>query len=225
MRAALTLLALVAALALALPAAAAEGGGAGGESDRSRELVRLDCATDLDRREVTVFANGTIRLRVGPPGAERMALGELGASEVEAFVDSLAAVDLSEAEPPAGGPEGAWVERCVLHLTLPGRPAERFEFQRFDSLPLALARVLDVVAGVAGTVADPLGDSRLPAGYEPRPGDVLRRADGTLFEIVDFTSDGRGLELVGVEQPLTLYIESGRLRERFVELVERRREL
>jgi hypothetical protein len=62
----------------------------------------------------------------------------------------------------------------------------------------------------------------LPDGYRPRRGDVLRRVDETLFEVVGFTSDGKGVELQGVDQPLTLYLAPEDLHTLFTALVDRR---
>ncbi len=64
--------------------------------------------------------------------------------------------------------------------------------------------------------------SRLPADYEPRAGDRLRRFDGTLFEVVAYTGDGAGLELEGLDEPLVLFIPVAALRDEFEELVWRR---
>src|SRR5262249_19855434 len=61
----------VAALAIAVAAAFGSGAAAGAplpvppSSERSIEVLRLDCASKIGRREVTLFGNGTIRLRDG----------------------------------------------------------------------------------------------------------------------------------------------------------------
>jgi hypothetical protein len=79
------------------------------------------------------------------------------------------------------------------------------------------------VAEDIGSRADPRSrDEQLPPGYEPRPGDVLRRVDGALFEIVSFTADNLGVELVGLREPLTLYLPKGELGREFVALERRR---
>ncbi|HEY7216268.1 MAG TPA: hypothetical protein VIC28_16720, partial [Thermoanaerobaculia bacterium] len=88
--------------------------------DRSVELVRYDCTTDLTRREMTLFANGTIRVREGQIGNEWMGLVELGPDELQAFVNRFLGEDLSESPNPEKGVEGAWIERCELRLHLPG---------------------------------------------------------------------------------------------------------
>ncbi len=171
--------------------------------DRSRELLDYRCANDLGVLQVTLFANGTVRRREGPIKAPRMSLGELGPVEVEGYLRRLAAEDLSAVDDTPASAEGAWVERCTLRLALDDRPPRELTFSRFDSLPLPVAtlvRVADELGGQTRVV------SELPAAYRARVGDVLRRADGVLFEVVGFTSDGHGLEMQGVEQPLTLYV-------------------
>jgi hypothetical protein len=225
--------ALAALLAAALAAAAQEpaeepGVGETAVSDRARVVLRLDCASALSRRELTLFANGTLRLKAGRPGAEAMSLAELGPAELDGALALLAEIDLDETDPESAGPEGEWLERCALELALPGREPVVRRFKRFDSLSLALARALAVVDGLAAGIEEPRGGpgdrgpARLPVGYEPAVGDLLRHADGTLYRLVAFTADGEGVELQGVEQPLTLYLPRGRLAEELIELVGRR---
>ena len=214
-------------LAAALPLAAAAAAGDGG-SARTQVVLRYECASEVGRREVTLFRNGTVRVRDGLRKEEpQVLLGELGPDELAAFLNRLREEDLSEvASGPALGVEGAWIERCRLELDLgdaaQGRPARAFEFGRYDSLPLTLSRVVRVAEDI-GSRADPRsGAEQLPPGYEPRPGDVLRRADGALFEIRAFTADQLGVELVGLREPLTLYLPKGELRGEFVALERRR---
>ena len=92
-----------------------------------------------------------------------------------------------------------------------------------DSLPLALGRLLRVVDDLLLEVDRLAPRSELPADYEARAGDRLRRFDGVIFEVVAYTGDGAGLELEGVDAPLVLFIPVAALRDEFVELVERRR--
>jgi hypothetical protein len=197
-------------------------------SDRSRAVARLDCRSTLQRRELTLFANGTLRLRAGEPGREGMSLAELGPVELEEALARLGEVDLDETDAVSSGPEGDWVDRCTLELALPDRKPEIRQFKRFDSISLALARALDLLEGLAVGVEEPRppaadgGPPRLPVDYRPEVGDLLRHADGTLYQVIAFTADGEGVELQGVEQPLALYIPAGRLREEMVALVGRR---
>src|SRR6185295_8706895 len=155
--------------------------------DRSTEIVRYDCTTDLTRREVTLFANGTIRLRDGQIGNESMGLTELGPNERQAFLSRLEGEDLSESRNPEKGVEGAWIERCELRLLLPGRPLQTYRFGHYDPLPLNLSRVVHIVEELAEKVPIVKDKDELPADYEPRPGDVLKRVgDGALFRVVAF---------------------------------------
>jgi len=194
-----------------------------GKDHRSIEVVRLDCANTLGRREVTLFANGTIRLREGKPGEELMGLAELGPPEYQAFVDRLKAEDLSEVGRLPEGVEGEWVERCMLALALPDQAPRILHFGRYDTLPLPLSRVLTVTRDLAAKVTTLEGVDRLPDDYEPHLHDVLRRVDGNLYRVAAFSVDGKGVELDGVEQPLAIYIRREDLRKEFKALVSRRR--
>jgi hypothetical protein len=215
---------VVAAMLLAAAAAAAATAGAAApppaaSADRSRELLDQRCESELGLRRVTLFANGTVRLWDGLHESQLMTLGELGPSELEGYVNRLAEVDLSEVDETREGPDGSWVERCVLVLSLPDSRPHRFAFSRYDSLPLALGTLVRI-ADELSTRTLPLDG--LPVGYMPKPGDVLRRVDGELFTIVAFTTDGQGVELIGRNQPLTLYLRREDLRGMFDTLVKRR---
>lgn len=204
-------------LLTALPALAQE------PSDRVVELLRYECANELGRREVTLFGNGTIRLRDGEIGKESMGLTELGPRELEGYLNRLKEVDLSHVGRLDRGVEGSWIERCDLILQLPGGALQIFHFGRYDSLPHDLSRVLRIAEELDTKVRDikKLADE-LPVDYDPRPGDVLRRTDGELYRIITFTMDKRGIELEGVRTPITLFVLRDRVRREFVELVSRR---
>lgn len=190
--------------------------------ERTTEIVRLDCGSALGHREVTLFGNGTVRLKDGERGKERMGLAELGPDEMDGALRRLAAEDLSETDEQARGPEGDWIERCELKLALPGKPARSFRYGRYDSLSLPLSRVLRVVSDLAAKVQVMEGAEHLPEGYEPRVGDVLKRVDGQLFEVFEFTTDKKGVECHGVDEPVTLYVLREELRKEFTALVSRR---
>jgi hypothetical protein len=196
---------------------------AGAVSDRSTEIVRHSCESELGRREVTLFGNGTIRLRDGVPGQEQMGLAELDPGELEAFVNRLRQEDLSEVGRLPDGVEGTWVEQCALELHLPGEEAKVFRFRRYDSLPLSLSRVLRIVLDLAAEVEHLEGEEQLPVDYKPKPMDILKRRDGQLFRVLGFTSDKRGVELEGIDQPLMIYVHAEEIRREFVAVVERKR--
>ena len=192
--------------------------------DRTAELVRYDCTTSKTRREMTLFANGTVRLRDGQIGDEWMGLAELGPDELQAFVNRLAGEDLSESRNPEPGVEGAWIERCELRLHLAGRPLQTYRFGHYDPLPLNLSRVVRIAEELAEKVPVVKDKDELPADYDPRPGDVLKRVgDGALFRVVAFTADGKGVELQGVDLPLEVYVPRDQLRHGFTARVSRGR--
>ena len=209
------LLSFILAFALAAPALAKDA--------RSTEILRLDCANTLGRREVTLFGNGTIRLREGKPGEELMGLVELGPAERDAFVARLKAENLSEVGRLPSGVEGEWVEQCMLALDLPEQAPRIIHFGRYDTLPLPLARLLLIIQDLASKVTTLEGTERLPDNYEPHLYDVLRRVDGNLYRIMAFTVDGNGVELHGVYQPLAIYVPRDQFRTEFEALVSRRR--
>jgi hypothetical protein len=191
-------------------------------SAKSQVLLHYECRNDLGRREITLFGNGTVRLREGLKEDPVMTLGELSPAELEGFLARLAAEDLSEVPSETDNAlDGAWIESCRLELSLPSTATRRYGFGRYDSLPLTLSRVVRIAEDLAGRVDPRSRQEHLPAGYDPRPGDVLKRVDGELFRIVGPTADKLGVELIGVKVPLTLYLPKGQLANEFVELVSR----
>lgn len=209
---------------LLLPLVALPALGAEERDNRSIEVVRYDCTTDRTRREVTLFANGTIRLREGWIGDEWMGLTELGPDELQAYLNRLGGEDLSESPNPEKGVEGAWIERCDLRLQLAGKPLKTYHFGHYDPLPLNLSRVVRIAEELVEKVPVTKDKDELPAGYDPRPGDVLKRVgDGALFRIVAFTADNKGVELQGVDLPLEVYVPRDQIRQAFTALVSRDR--
>jgi hypothetical protein len=191
------------------------------DDPRGFEVVRYDCASELGRREVTLFLNGTVRLRDGVPGKEAMGLAELNPDELDGAVHRLADENLSEARHLPSGVSGPWIERCTLALHLPDRPIQVFHFSHYDTLPLAVSRIVRVVEDVAAKVPALKGNEELPVHYEPQVGDILKRIDGNLYAVHNVSEDKQGIELQGVIQPLTIYIRKDHLRLEFVALVKR----
>ncbi len=201
-------------LMLAIPCAAVD--------DRSFEVVRYDCVTDTTRHEITLFRNGTVRVRDGLIKHEWMGLAELGPDELQGFLNRLGEEDLSLAESPEKGVAGSWVERCELRLQLPGKDLKTFRFGHYDSLGLNLSRVVHIADEVGGKVQLVTDADSLPADYVPELGDVLKRVgDGQRFRIVAFTSDKTGIELRGIDIPLEVYVPKDKVRQQFTSLVSK----
>lgn len=191
---------------------------------RSTVLFDLDCASTLGRRHLTLFANGTVRLIAGLKGKETMRLGELDPDRLEGFRHRLDQVNLDgvNGEQRMDSPvTGHWVEKCALSV-LRKKTVHHFHFNRYDTLPVAVEQLNFIAKDLAAQVPVEGGGRHLPVGYKPRMGDVLERVDGHRFEVVGFTSDGKGIELEGETDPITLYLTTAALRERFVALVSRR---
>jgi hypothetical protein len=197
-----------------------------GVSDRSLERFRYDCRTEIDRRDVTLFGNGTLRLRQGEPGKESMWLLELAPEDRDGYLARLRGDNREEAERDSRTVSGEWVARCRLSIHLPGKYPEEYEVGRFDSLSLGLQRAValgEELIDRVDTSAPPEGTTRLPVGYRPEVGDELRRPDGSWFRVDGYTADGSGVELSGIEEPLVLYIATANLGLEFVELRRRER--
>jgi hypothetical protein len=152
-----------------------------------------------------------------------MGLAELGPDELQGTLRRLAAEDLSEVSHLPQGVVGDWIEKCDLVLELPGQKRQKFFYGRYDTLPLALFHVQRVAEELASRVAVLRDAQQLPESYQPRVGDVLKRTDGTRYRVVDFTSDRKGVELDGLDQPLHLLVLKEQMRMEFVALVSRER--
>ncbi|HVS01486.1 MAG TPA: hypothetical protein VMT16_01840, partial [Thermoanaerobaculia bacterium] len=100
------LLAVFAATAAATPRGAAREAAPPQLGDRSHAVYDLTCASELGRRQVTLFANGTIRLRDQVGKIAEMRLGELTRGELEGYLRRMAEEDLSEVDDTRLGPSG-----------------------------------------------------------------------------------------------------------------------
>ncbi len=184
---------------------------------RTIERLSLACESELARRDLTLFANGTVRVREERGEERQLRLAELGPDELDAYLRRLAAEDLSETDARTSAPSGPWVERCELRLALPEKPERVFRLDRFASVSLALSRVRAIIEELEQRAkADLRG---LPGGYQPQHGDVLERRDGVRFRVVGFTTDKKGVELVGVDQPFLIYVAVDNLSGEFIGLV------
>lgn len=173
-----------------------------------REVFRLDCANQHYRREVTLFGNGTIRVREGYASAPEMWLGELDEGTTRALITRLMEPDLAEVPETTRTVVGEWVESCRYELRLDAGEPQVFEFQRLDALSLPLQKSLGVAITSLGMVdrtrpSDTRG--RLTRDFVPERGDILVAIDGRRFRVSGFTTDKTGVELVGVEQPVVLF--------------------
>lgn len=219
--AALTLVSVL-TLGLQVAAAAAASEESGSRDLRSWELLDLDCSSELGFHRMTLFANGTVRIKTSEGETERMTLRELAPERLTGYLNRLRQEDLSESESSARSASGDWVEICELTLELEDGQFQSFRFGRFDSVDLALSHIVQIAGEITVWAEKELVVTDFPRGYKPKPGDVLKRKDGLLFEVVALTSDKRGVELRGVNQPLVIYVLGEELIGEFVSVVERR---
>ena len=186
------------------------------------ELFKYDCRSENAREEITLFGNGTLRLRQGLLEHPSMFLLELAPPDLEDLKRRIGRLDLEEAQAFGGTLEGEWVGQCVLEVSVAEGPLLQLSFHQFDALSLGVQRAVDLGLELIDRVRLNSTDGGLPPGYEAKIGDYLRHLDGQIFEVVGFTSEGRGIELHGVEQPLGLFVATQDLRRVFVALEERR---
>lgn len=176
------------------------------EDPRSQVVLEQICSNDFTRRELTLFANGTLRQRDGEGATRTMRLAELGQVEYDAYLRRFAEIRFEDLAPASSGLEGEWVETCRLELELPGAELQAFDYGRFDSVPHGLRLVLLVVDDLLLEI-----ERRGPGGaarereLDLEVGDrLVRRRDGALFEVLGFTMEGTGVELQGIDQPVTV---------------------
>lgn len=193
---------------------------------RSHEQVRIDCASGELRREVTLFANGTVRLRDSGGDEPGLKLAELQPAELEAFQNRMTEIDMSEVESRVRGPNSESLEQCLVRLELKSGELAEYRFVRMAALPLALSRLLGVIDDLVELAEERVRQtSGLPMDYRPRAGDVLVKRDGSRHRVVRITADGGGVEIVGLESPLVVYLSIEAMRGEFAELESRRRAL
>ncbi len=190
--------------------------------DRSTELLRYECTSSLSRRDVTLFANGTVRLRQGPWEEQRLYLDELLREELGSYVAQLREIQASaerrSVELPSGVPVGEWAEECEIRLALAGAEPVTYSFTAYEIPPLEVSRLIHVAEDLASFTRTPEKAARLPEGYRPRTGDVLRTRTDRLFRVVMMTSDERGVELEELGTPVMMVVPVDELGETFAAL-------
>lgn len=176
---------------------------------RSTEWLIYSCSNSLGRRDITLFANGTVRLREGLWESQSMFLHELGPEELRREQEILNAALSDETAPrhdiPLGGVDGQWVERCEVELKLPDSPPFRYRFGQFEVPPLEVARLVQIAEDLAALTRplDPI--HRLSPDYEPQPGDILIDGEGGRFVVIGLTADGDGVEVESLAEPLRIF--------------------
>jgi len=173
---------------------------------RSQEVLRLACTTGVFRSDMTLFGNGTLRLFKGEIGSETMTLSELDPDALGAYVRRLQAESLDTGLRPPPRVDGTWTEDCVLTLDVDEGPVGTARFGAFDSQSLSLSRLVTIARELVALSEVQSQVGGLSSSYVPQRGDVIVHRDGSRYRVRGMTSDGLGVELVGIEQPLTIYI-------------------
>ncbi|MCP3962710.1 MAG: hypothetical protein GY719_33140 [bacterium] len=201
------------------------GPGAVAGDDRSTELLRYQCSSALGRRDVTLFANGTVRLRQGLWEEQEMYLDELLREELSSYVAQLREIQASRSpaatDLAARLPDGEWVEHCEIRLELPDAMPVSYEFSGLEVPPLVVASLIHVAEDLAAFTRPLVADERVPSDYQPRIGDVFRTVEGERFRILDFIETPSSVELEGLDTPMRLYMTAGELATAFAVLEPR----
>ncbi|MEM1180603.1 MAG: hypothetical protein AAGM22_19815 [Acidobacteriota bacterium] len=179
---------------------------------RSVERFRWECRNEISRRDVTLFANGTVRLRSGPRLQPELQLDELSREELLGYLSRLARIQRSQAvrhdvagAEDFGQLDGELGESCRVQLRLPDLPRVSLDAPRLEVPQLGLAQLVAIAEELA-SFTEPL---QLPAqvatSYRPSPGDLLKRRDGYVYRVVGLTTGGSGVELEGLQEPIRIF--------------------
>ncbi|MDA8019328.1 MAG: hypothetical protein MPN21_17950 [Thermoanaerobaculia bacterium] len=189
---------------------------------RSVELFYYGCADELHRRDVTLFANGTLRLRSGPRDAQEMKLEELGPTELRQHLNQLLRIRSSRDFPDQlrlkGSLDGRWVGSCRYSLDLPGFQPIRLQVGSFDVLPLELRQLQQYADELAEMTRPLVAPDSLGPNYVPEIGDVLRTHEGEIYRVRGRTSDGRALELESLDGNWRIFVPEDELTDVFAAL-------
>ena len=192
--------------------------------DRSTELFRYLCSNDLGRRDVTLFANGTVRLRQGLWKEQELYLDELLREELRDYIGQLRDIqvgaDSLQTQLPGSAPQGDWVEDCEIVLALPGFESETWEFSTLQVTPLVVSRLIQVAEELADYTKILVASQRLSPDYQPHRGDVLRNSDGKRYRVIALTTDGLAVELEGLDSPIRMFVSLADLSSSFEALEE-----
>ncbi len=188
--------------------------------DRSTELLRYSCSNSLGRRDITLFANGTVRVREGSWEDQKLYLDELLPEELASTIGQLGEIQTSadpiQTEFPRSAPSGDWVDQCEILLALPSAASESWSFSNLQVPPLAVGQLVQLAEDLASYTRTPMPEQRvLPLNYKPRRGDILRELEGGRFKVIDLTTDGLGVELEGLDSPLRIFVPIAEIAESF----------
>lgn len=187
---------------------------------RTVTLFDYHCASDRDLHWVTLFANGTVRLRerIAVDEPETMALAELAPEQLAGYRRQLRLTDPSDGilpDDPPVGTTGLGVETCDLLVAPPSGKELRYRFGPLEVSSLRYARWVALAEALAEIARPDPEIEVLDEAYEPAMNDVLRDAAGDRYRIVWVSLDG-WVEFDGIDQPFHLVYHRSQLASRFV---------
>lgn len=190
--------------------------------ERSIERLRVDCRNELTRRDITLFGNGTIRLRQGPWQKQEMFLEELGPKELTTYLKKLLRIRhsdrFSETQSVRVDIDGEWLQRCRMTLEVPGDRPLYFSYSPLETQPLALGQLILMAEELASFTRPSASRSHLRKSYRPERDDLLvHQTTGVTYRVIAATDDGKGVELESTVEPLVVYYQIADLPRLFVE--------
>lgn len=172
---------------------------------RSVTLFDYQCRSDRNHHRVTLFANGTVRLRerIATDGPETMMLAELSPEQLAGYRRQLRFTDPSDGllpDTPAAGTSGHGVETCDLLVAPPQGKEIRYRIGTLEVSSLRYARWVALAEALADIARPDVELETLDEAYEPALNDVLRDTLGDRYRIIWVSVDG-WIEFTGIDQP------------------------
>lgn len=202
---------------------------------RSIVLFEQTCTSDRGRRVVTLFANGTVRLKettramggdrlwdVDREDHSQLYVIELSPEETATYREQLDVENPGDGflpEREGGDLVGIGVESCELTYRQASGATKRYVFSPVEVPSLRLERYVTLASDLARRAVPEEVPETLDEAYVPRMGDVLRDLSGVRYRITWISVEGL-VELDGIDQPIHVRIGLPDLGTRFVARVE-----
>lgn len=176
------------------------------------DFVVLRCLeSDGEEWELRVSAGGMARLN-GPKGSSRLPMVDL--PDLAEAIDSLDDGQLGEADDFVTT-NGDSSVGCQVSISKGEGIHIGASIGSLDSPPRWLQETLEILREIRVQLERSLF-KKFPKGYIPSVGDILEKDDGRRYEVSGFTSDGTGIVIDSLEEPLRTILSVGDLPRAFV---------
>ena len=192
---------------------------------RSIVIFEQQCASDRGSQVVTLFANGTVRLKIiegkEPESVVSLYLLELSPEETEALRgqlrDSLP-TDGYLPERDGGDVSGLGVEHCRMTIDTERRRPIQLIYGPLEVPSLRVERWQVFAADLVRRALPKEEPETLDEAYKPRIGDILLDTTGQRYRVRWISIEGL-VELDGIDQPIHMRVALAALGETFVRQV------